>query len=113
MKKTLFVLLMSMVVVALAHAATPTTPVVTEDAAETQVSEQPRATFDLLAWSEQQTVAPMCTYDSAEEVPFFVESRSGGQNCGGVTCGLFQYCCNPSCGICVYYGMSCTQQSCI
>lgn len=35
-----------------------------------------------------------------------------GQVCGGVTCGRGEYCCNPSCNICVPYGWSCTQQSC-
>lgn len=37
---------------------------------------------------------------------------SKGESCGGATCGTFEYCCNPSCSICVLYGMSCTQQSC-
>ncbi len=35
-----------------------------------------------------------------------------GEQCGGVICPKFQYCCNPSCNICVPYGWSCTQQSC-
>ncbi len=35
-----------------------------------------------------------------------------GESCGGTICGTFEYCCNPSCGTCVFYGMSCTQQSC-
>ena len=35
-----------------------------------------------------------------------------GQSCGGNVCGKGQYCCNASCGICVAYGMSCTQQAC-
>ena len=39
-------------------------------------------------------------------------TKKSGESCGGVTCGPFQYCCNPSCNICVSYGMSCTQQSC-
>lgn len=35
-----------------------------------------------------------------------------GQQCGSTTCGKGTYCCNPSCGICVPPGWSCTQQVC-
>ena len=38
--------------------------------------------------------------------------KFGGASCGSNTCGWFQYCCNASCGICVPYGWSCTQQAC-
>jgi len=113
MRKGIFVLLMVMTVVVLANAATPTPPAETNDASSAQVAEQPQAEFDFALWAAQQGQAPMCTYEPADDSPFALERRPSGQNCGGVTCGLFQYCCNPSCGICVYYGMSCTQQSCI
>lgn len=32
--------------------------------------------------------------------------------CGGRVCAPDQYCCNPSCGICVPLGGLCTQQIC-
>jgi hypothetical protein len=36
----------------------------------------------------------------------------GGQQCGYVTCGAKQHCCNASCSQCVPFGMECTQQTC-
>ena len=33
-------------------------------------------------------------------------------SCGGNICGKKEYCCNASCGICVPFGWSCTQESC-
>jgi hypothetical protein len=36
----------------------------------------------------------------------------GGQQCGYVTCGKGQHCCNASCSRCVPFGMECTQESC-
>ena len=112
MRKGMFVLLVVTTVFALANAATPTPSVETQDASVAQVSEVPQAEFNFAAWAAQQADGPMCTYEPADEFPFAAERRPGGANCGGVTCGAFQYCCNPSCGICVYYGMSCTQESC-
>lgn len=112
MRKGILAALMVLAVVALAHAATPTPPVEVNDASTPQVTEQPQAEFDFALWAAQQGEAAMCTYEPVDESPFALERKPGGANCGGVTCGLFQYCCNPSCGICVYYGMNCTQESC-
>jgi hypothetical protein len=41
-----------------------------------------------------------------------VDDGDEATTCGGKVCGKGTYCCNPSCGICVPKGMSCTQQSC-
>jgi len=35
-----------------------------------------------------------------------------GEQCGAVVCGKGKYCCNFSCSLCVFHGMSCTQQVC-
>jgi hypothetical protein len=35
-----------------------------------------------------------------------------GESCGGNTCGLDEFCCNASCGICAPLGGSCTEQFC-
>lgn len=40
------------------------------------------------------------------------DEGDSANTCGGKVCGKGTYCCNPSCGICVPKGMSCTQQSC-
>ncbi|HVH44402.1 MAG TPA: hypothetical protein VM925_18745, partial [Labilithrix sp.] len=36
----------------------------------------------------------------------------GGEPCGPTTCGVDEYCCNESCGICAPTGGACTQQVC-
>ena len=33
-------------------------------------------------------------------------------SCGNTVCEAGTYCCNPSCGVCVLPGMSCTMQVC-
>ena len=113
MRKAIVILLLAMAFTVLANAAAPVAPAEAEDSSTAQVAEQPQANFDFSLWLEQQGEAAMCTYEPADEFPFAQERKPGGAYCGGVTCGLFQYCCNPSCGICVFYGMSCTQESCI
>lgn len=35
-----------------------------------------------------------------------------GQQCGGAVCGKGTYCCNPTCSLCLPFGMSCTQEVC-
>ena len=35
-----------------------------------------------------------------------------GEPCGGVFCGKFEYCCNPTCNACVPFGWGCTQEVC-
>jgi hypothetical protein len=48
--------------------------------------------------------------DERDEMSFVI--GGGGQQCGYVTCGKGQHCCNASCSQCVPFGMECTQQSC-
>ena len=51
---------------------------------------------------------------AGEEVcpaPVF-EAGLVGEPCGGTVCGVKEYCCNPTCSLCLPYGMSCTQQAC-
>jgi hypothetical protein len=35
-----------------------------------------------------------------------------GEQCGSKVCSKNQYCCNFSCSLCVFHGMSCTQVVC-
>lgn len=59
--------------------------------------------------------APLCHGDGPEAAlvaDFEQIFKSGGEPCGGVICGPFEYCCNPTCNACVLYGMSCTQEVC-
>jgi hypothetical protein len=57
------------------------------------------------------TDAPVETVETVETDGVEVEAYAG-ESCGGNVCGKGKYCCNASCGICVAYGMSCTQQAC-
>ncbi len=61
------------------------------------------AQADAESCSQPQTLAVELTPS-----PIF----QAGQSCGGAICGRGEYCCNPSCSICVPLGWSCTQQSC-
>jgi len=113
MKRGLLVLLMVLAVGALANAEVAEPEVGTE---ELNVGAQDGvllpADFDLEAWMAPDVETGSCEASSTDS-PFDAARKPiGGANCGGTICGAFQYCCNPSCGTCVYYGMSCTQQSC-
>jgi hypothetical protein len=46
------------------------------------------------------------------QVVVLPEAIFAGQQCGGAVCGKFEYCCNPTCSLCLPYGMSCTQIAC-
>jgi hypothetical protein len=62
--------------------------------------------------SESCAAAPEAALDPLFAEPFQAFDLAAGEFCGGVFCGKFEYCCNPSCALCVPFGMSCTQQSC-
>lgn len=118
MRNTLFVLLATMAIVAFGAAAhAEETPKAAPDRAELQQEVRAQA-------EESSTVeAVPAVADSCFEVPgpapvqilgnFVVQAlQVGGQPCGGVICGPFEYCCNPTCNTCVLYGMECTMESC-
>jgi len=52
--------------------------------------------------------APAPDAASGVEEPLFL----AGGDCGGVTCGKGEYCCNASCAWCRPYGVSCIQIAC-
>ena len=62
----------------------------------------------LLAHVIQTLPAPLDCAITPEEPACAITPGS----CGGSTCPSGTYCCNPSCGICVPKGYSCTQQAC-
>ena len=114
MRKTLMILLAAAVLTALGGVsfADPVTPAAEDEA-------QPRAQVDegldlTQAGEEKSSVEDeVCSTDAAFDSPSrVVESAGAGENCGGVVCPKFTYCCNASCSRCVPYGMSCTQESC-
>jgi len=53
-----------------------------------------------------------CSGGACSEPTMASDPSALGESCGGVICGKGTYCCNPSCGVCVPYGMSCPQVSC-
>lgn len=65
--------------------------------------------------SAAEITAPGCTGEPAltlgavqdEAVEMVI-----GEPCGGVVCPPKMECCNPTCNICVFPGMRCTQQAC-
>ena len=112
MRKAAIVLVLGMAVLILA-AADPQPPASStqgESRAPVSVAGQPDAGF--VHWLQDNTEGGICRYEEADAFSAAQLKPGGGQSCGGNICGFFQYCCNPSCGTCVYYGMSCTQQSC-
>ena len=62
--------------------------------------------------SASTSTAPTADEWLAAQAVVLPDAIFAGEQCGGVTCPKFQYCCNPSCSRCVLYGMSCTQESC-
>jgi len=118
MRRGILLFLMVMLAATLASAA-ETTPA-SEAGQDTTVAVAPelsQADLEFAALLQQNSTQAsfVCESSSAAATLFGDAARpiGGGQLCGGNVCGKFKYCCNPSCGICVYYGMSCTQQSCI
>jgi hypothetical protein len=92
----------------------PATAVPAEpSAAAAQVAVQPQALpLDLAATATDATgecAAPQATLDAAgTPEPEFLS----GEQCGAVVCGKFKYCCNPTCNLCLPYGLSCTLETC-
>ena len=110
MRKTLMILLAVAVVTALGGVAFAD-PVTQAAADETQAHVEENV--DLTQVSDDKAEAEVCSAGAAIESPArVVESAGAGENCGGVVCPKFTYCCNASCSRCVPYGMSCTQESC-
>lgn len=112
MRRVFFGLVLVAVVAVFANASAPNPATAPDDATVTQISEALQVEFDLAAWAKEDAAALTCQAQSSIGAEFDLARKPGGGSCGGTTCGAFQYCCNPSCGTCVYFGMSCTQQSC-
>ena len=53
-----------------------------------------------------------CATSGLESQSSELEIAGLSASCGGTICGKGTYCCNASCGRCVPFGMSCTQESC-
>ncbi len=87
-------------------------PGLAADAPDTAVE---TVTLDQLFTAEVQPESAESEAAEAEVVldgsePLFL--AGGGGDCGGVTCGKGEYCCNASCAWCRPHGMSCIQISC-
>ena len=77
---------------------------------QTAQAQQPAAETPSLAAEATPQAFQLATEEACPAKVF--TGLTAGEPCGGVTCGPGQYCCNPTCNACVYYGMSCTQQVC-
>ena len=99
MKHGMLVVLMALVLCVAGAAWAAEAPTEQAQPESTQVQTQTQDSMTADEWLAAQ----------AEVLPGAIFA---GEQCGGVVCGKFLYCCNPSCSICVPYGWSCTQQSC-
>jgi predicted lysophospholipase L1 biosynthesis ABC-type transport system permease subunit len=97
MKNALLVVVMALVLGMSGVAFAAETAVETE--APQPVATETQETLTADQWLEAQ----------AEVLP---DALFAGEFCGGVFCGKFTYCCNPTCALCVPYGMSCTMEAC-
>ncbi len=113
MRKTLFVLVTLTVLtlgtaVAEEPAASPAQPRQDLQTEQTQPPAEPQAPAQ-----NAEAAAESCPQSESLGLELSpAPILQAGQSCGGAICGKGQYCCNPSCSICVPYGWSCTQQSC-
>ncbi|MCP3956838.1 MAG: hypothetical protein GY719_03190 [bacterium] len=115
MRKTMMTLLAAVLITTLgAVAFAEPVPESTPATDEAQQAQTDQSTDLAKPAEEQESVeADVCSAGAAFESPArIIESAGAGELCGGVVCPKFTYCCNPSCSRCVFYGMSCTQESC-
>lgn len=113
MRKSLFVI--SMVLFAFGTFSVIADEAPTTDVPAVQQAEQQEEVQAAEAAQEAEAVES-CSEESLDSliinVDLFAFEAAAGQSCGGAICGKFEYCCNPSCSICVPFGMSCTQEAC-
>ena len=118
MRKTFFLLVSALVLSALPaiadEAALPVPEPVTVEQPAEPVPQEPAVNEELPAVesSSESTEARSETVNPLATDPFQNLTLTAGQSCGSATCGKFEYCCNPTCNLCVPFGMSCTQEVC-
>lgn len=111
MRTKLFIVSLAMVFLALPaladDAAAPEASPVQQETAAPQPSVEASPSADSSTPAVQEAA-----FNPLASEPFQDLEPAAGASCGGVICSKFTYCCNPSCALCVPYGMSCTQESC-
>lgn len=85
--------------------------------AEEETATEVSVAQDAVAESQVEAQAPALCQEPAPEAALVADfeqilKTAAGQACGGATCGPFEYCCNPTCSLCLPYGMSCKQVAC-
>ncbi|MEE8526392.1 MAG: hypothetical protein V3T72_20850 [Thermoanaerobaculia bacterium] len=113
MRKKLFILPLAMALLAFPALADDAAPAPEPSAVQQETAPQPSTEVAQPASCESSvSAAQKAAFAPLASEPFQGLQPAAGASCGGAICGKFEYCCNPSCALCVPLGMSCTQESC-